>query len=130
MLINISETPVDTKYAASSIDFQRGGKYKQQQIKKCSTSKVKMLYPESRDPIKHHPRALYYEQQKLFERKYLQLMVERLERRTEVLVKEGTEDVTYKRPQGKRSGGLNLVTFKAFHRRSSGCPHNTVLDIF
>ena len=89
-----------------------------------------MLYPDSRDPIKHHPRALYYEQQKLFERKYLQLMVERLERRTEVLVKEGTEDVNYKRPQGKRSGGLNLVTFKAFHRRSLGCPHNTVLDIF
>ena len=129
MLINISETPVDTKYA-SSIDIQGEGKYKQQQIKKCSTSKVKMLYPESRDPIKHHPRALYYEQQKLFERKYLQLMVERLERRTEVLVKQGTEDVTYKRPQGKRSGGLNLVTFKAFHRRRSGCPHNTVLDIF
>jgi len=64
MLINISETPVDTKYA-SSIDIQGEGKYKQQQIKKCSTSKVKMLYPESRDPIKHHPRALYYEQQKL-----------------------------------------------------------------
>ena len=89
-----------------------------------------MLYPDSRDPIKHHPRALYYEQQKLFERKYLQFMVERLERRTEVLVKEGTEDVTYKQPQGKRSGGFNLVTPKAFHRRNSGCPHNTVLDIF
>jgi len=59
-----------------------------------------MLYPESRDPIKHHPRALYYEQQKLFNRKHLQLMIERQEG-TEVLVKEGTEDVTYKRPQGK-----------------------------
>ena len=62
-----------------------------------------MLYPESIDPIKHHPRALYYEQQKLFKRKYLQLVVERLERRTGVLVKKGTEDVTYKRPQGKWS---------------------------
>ena len=60
-----------------------------------------MLYPDSRDPIKQHLRALYYEQQKLVERKYLQFMVERLERRTEVLVKEGTEDVNYKQPQGK-----------------------------
>ena len=60
-----------------------------------------MLYPECIDPTKHYPGALYYEQRKLFKRKYLQLMVERLERRREVLVKEGTEDVTYKRPQGK-----------------------------
>ena len=85
MLINISETPVDTKYAASSIDFQGGGKYKQQQIKKCSTSKVKMLYPESIDPIKHHPRALYYEQQKLH--KKVSAGNDRTQERTEVLLK-------------------------------------------
>ena len=67
-----------------------------------------MLYPESIDPIKHHPRALYYKQRKLFKRKYLQIMVERLERR-EALVTEGTEDVTYKRPARKANEVVVLI---------------------
>ena len=90
-----------------------------------------MLYPESRDPIKQHPRALYYEQQKHFKTKYMQMMVERLERRTEVLVKEGGNSRCHLlTTEGKWSGGFNLVISKAFHRRISGCPHNTMLDIF